>query len=222
MPSTTTTLTDFVLPPHAYPATKPYAAFTTLLHRFDRYERQHMKLATTNLLPDAVAALYVHKHLLPQPPQKQHSARLPPLQRAHSQTSKSATTKTTTLTTLSSNLTIDTLGKRIMRAAAAELVDQRVALSKTQQVRMDLASIKAGVDSLLETFPLPQSHAYPTPLPPPARSGQRQRPQQRQRQQQQHQPVVVMLDAHRGNPNLVTPSERQKFIFVGRMLQQFE
>ncbi|KAI8590302.1 hypothetical protein BDZ88DRAFT_112356 [Geranomyces variabilis] len=204
--TTPTTPTSFILPPYAYPHTKPYAAFTTLLHRFDRYERQRMKLAT-----DAVA-LYSHEEQQPQQLGRNYTT-IEPHPRACKQASKSST---------SSKLTLDTLGIRLMNAAAAELTDQRVSLSKTQQVKMDLASIKAGVDSLLAEFPSPQNPAYPTPLPPPARGGQRQRQQPRDRQQQQQPQPVTILDPQRGNPNYITPSERQKFIFVGRLLQQLD
>ncbi|KAJ3153256.1 hypothetical protein HDU89_000885 [Geranomyces variabilis] len=209
--TTPTTPTSFILPPHAYPYTKPYAAFTTLLHRFDRYERQRMKLAT-----DAVA-FYSHEEQQQQQPHARNHTTARPQPRAHKQGSKSST---------SSKLTLDTLGSRIMNAAAAELTDQRVSLSETQQVKMDLASIKAGVDSLLAAFPSPQRPAYPTLLPPPARGGQRQRQQprdrQQQQQQQQQQQPVAILDPQRGNPNYITPFERQKFIFVGHMLQQLD
>ncbi|KAJ3001969.1 hypothetical protein HKX48_002587 [Thoreauomyces humboldtii] len=209
---------DFILPPCYYPSTKPYSSFTTLLHRFGRYETERLKSALA--FEDHVLQHH-HQHQLqqaghlpnnaPHPHSGTHRDSMasdvdgdpPPLKRNPDSSLRSPT--------------IDTLGRQLMHAASGELNDQRVSLTPRQEVRMELARIKAAIDKIAPDPVKQQS-------PSSAASPQRPTPSHRNISNtsatssiKQQTPAAPLQ-----NPNTLTATEKQKFMFVGQLMQRLD
>ncbi|TPX70059.1 hypothetical protein SpCBS45565_g02055 [Spizellomyces sp. 'palustris'] len=101
--------TDIDLPPCVYSSTKPYNGFTTLLHRFGRYERIR---SVSSLAPRTVEPVFLAEH---------------------SQKS------------LERNAAMEAFS---IQMARPEMEDQRVALTPKQEIKLELARLKAAVEKL--------------------------------------------------------------------------
>ncbi|KND02212.1 uncharacterized protein SPPG_02697 [Spizellomyces punctatus DAOM BR117] len=101
--------TDIDLPPCIYSSTKPYNGFTTLLHRFGRYERIR---SMSSLAPRTVEPVS-----FAEPSQK----------------------------SLERNAAMEAFS---MQMARPEMEDQRVALTPKQEIKLELARLKAAVEKL--------------------------------------------------------------------------
>ncbi|KAJ3152820.1 hypothetical protein HDU89_001023 [Geranomyces variabilis] len=130
---------DFQLPVCQHPTNKPFHGFTTLLHRFDRYERERFNAAAAHF-PTLDAASPAHN--ISQPDSTIPKREMEIKKRAQPNGES-----------LRRRLTLDTLGRKLMRAAATELTNQQVVLTERQQVNLALAKIKTDVDSLSREYP---------------------------------------------------------------------
>ncbi|KAJ3163561.1 hypothetical protein HDU86_000142 [Geranomyces michiganensis] len=194
---------DFHLPPCSYPSAKPYSSFTTLLHRFGRYERERMKA----LIEAAAHA----------------NATVGPSGRCVTDKDDYETIGGGRVKRMASgglagarDMSMDTLGKQIMNAAAGEMSNQRVALTPKQELKMELAKIKTAVDQLARDNALAaKRNVYPSTNTPP------------------QAPTTSSgggVAAHKGkpplaplhNPNTLTASEKQKFMFVNGLMSRLD
>ncbi|KAI8586076.1 hypothetical protein BDZ88DRAFT_430390 [Geranomyces variabilis] len=205
---------DFHLPPCSYPTAKPYSSFTTLLHRFGRYERERMKALLE-------AAAHANATVGPSGRCVDDKDDCESLVGGGGRVRRMASGGLAGAREMS----MDSLGKQIMNAAAAEMNNQRVALTPKQELKMELAKIKTAVDQLSRDNNCAVStkqNVYPNTNTPP---------------QQQPQPSTKPssgggggIAAHREkpplaplhNPNSLTASEKQKFMFVNGLMSRLD
>ncbi|KAJ3139974.1 hypothetical protein HDU90_008877 [Geranomyces variabilis] len=130
---------DFQLPVCQHPTNKPFQGFTTLLHRFDRYERERFNAAAAHF-PTLDAASTPHNTSQPDStiPKREMKIKKRALSNSESRRRR---------------WTLDTLGRKLMRAANTEFTNQQVVLTERQQVNLALAKIKTDVDSLSREYP---------------------------------------------------------------------
>ncbi|KAI8806613.1 hypothetical protein BJ742DRAFT_740508 [Cladochytrium replicatum] len=185
---------DVVLPPCVYPSSKPYASFTTLLHRFGRYDRIRSSMISDSsgsspplshrgsidpIVPDdsrdatllrgppppyAVSVQSLQQQLLAvqleQQHMEQHGLGSPPAPTASSsptpqqQVSAPATPKPVPPipTKRDRNEAIEAISYQMAKPTSRQWVDQRVALTPKQEIKMELARIGSAVDKYLKSI----------------------------------------------------------------------
>ncbi|KAI8904961.1 hypothetical protein DFJ77DRAFT_443870 [Powellomyces hirtus] len=199
---------DFILPACYYPAAKPYSSFTTLLHRFGRYERERMRslidlhnsiAAAEAGSPTSANFSFLDKDGRPPPGKDPAGMSTPSLQR---------------------NRSMDALGKQLMQAAAGELNDQRVALTPKQEIKMELARIKAAVEKLSKESNAAANFSGKQNVYPVTTNAAQQPSSQGKdsRKGRPSSPPIPPLQ----NPNSLTAAEKQKFMFVGQLMQRLD
>ncbi|KAJ3294373.1 hypothetical protein HK104_003619 [Borealophlyctis nickersoniae] len=175
-----TVVPDFSLPPCIYPSSKPYSGFTTLLHRFGRYERirntfikEQQAAAIAALVASAPASgeeggdggegakADAPKEEDDQGPQRGINV-VPQQQQRMSQSSDMGGDGDSigagaevghskdAPSTLDRNNAIDVVSAHLCRAALGEMTDQKVMLTPKQEIKLELARLGAAVEKQLK------------------------------------------------------------------------
>ncbi|KAI8801861.1 hypothetical protein BJ742DRAFT_778886 [Cladochytrium replicatum] len=144
---------EVVLPPCVYPASNPYGGFTTLVHRYGRYDR-----IRSSLIDDCAIALRSNSST-----SSDFSPELSAIHEEDANPSNIQLARTRSLggasvTKRDRNAAIDVISYQMNKPALREYHDQRVVLTPKKEIKLELARLGSAVEKFYKSVNLETMH----------------------------------------------------------------
>ncbi|KAI8812229.1 hypothetical protein BJ742DRAFT_51312 [Cladochytrium replicatum] len=146
---------DVILPPCVYPAEKPYHGFTTLVHRYGRYDR-----IRSSLIDDCSIDTRSSSSTSSSPPSGSQRFELNSIQESEDVNQTLIRTRSVggaMVTKRDMNRAIEAISYQLNKPSMREYQDQRVVLSPKKEIKLELARMGSAVEKFYRSVSINDS-----------------------------------------------------------------